>query len=75
MSNRSHISFKPNWTINSATLHALGQCEAFILTLSETPIFPNYRRKLLNVSLIKGAQSTTAIEGNTLSEDEINQLM
>ncbi|PJZ66682.1 cell filamentation protein Fic [Leptospira wolffii] len=75
MSSHSHISFKPTWTIGADTIHALGQCEAFIYTLSETPIFPNYRRKLLNVSLVKGAQSTTAIEGNTLSEEEINQLV
>lgn len=75
MSNHSHISFKPTWALGADTIHALGQCEAFIYTLSETPIFPNYRRKLLNVSLVKGAQSTTAIEGNTLSEEEINQLV
>lgn len=35
------------------------------------PLEPSIRKKLLQVSLIKGAQATTAIEGNTLSEDEI----
>lgn len=35
------------------------------------PLDPNYRRKLLQVSLRKGARATTAIEGNTLSEDEV----
>ncbi|TGN02719.1 Fic family protein [Leptospira dzoumogneensis] len=75
MSSYNHISFKPIWTIGEKTIYELGQCEALILTLSETPIFPNYRRQLLHVSLVKGAQSTTAIEGNTLSEEEINELI
>lgn len=39
--------------------------------ICETPILPQYHAELLNVSLIKGAQATTAIEGNTLSEEEI----
>jgi len=30
---------------------------------------------LLNVALLKGAQATTAIEGNTLSEEEIKKMM
>lgn len=75
MSLNNHISFKPTWSLSESTIYNLGQCEALILTLAETPIFPNYRRELLNVSLVKGAQSTTAIEGNTLSEEEINQLI
>jgi len=38
------------------------------------PLKPQYRDKLLHVSLIKGAQATTAIEGNTLSEEEIAKI-
>lgn len=69
-----HISFKPKWVLTQETIYKLGQCDAIIKAMSETPIQPNYRRKLLNVSLIKGAQSTTAIEGNTLTEEEIQKI-
>jgi Fic family protein len=53
----------------------LGQCYAYIQAISNTPIRPDYRRQLLQVSLKKGAQATTAIEGNTLSEDEIEVIV
>ena len=35
---------------------------------------PEYRKRLLQVSLIKGAHATTAIEGNTLTIEEIKKL-
>ncbi|MCL2319833.1 MAG: Fic family protein [Treponema sp.] len=38
------------------------------------PIRPDYRRELLSVSLNKGALATTAIEGNTLTEKDLNQI-
>jgi len=52
----------------------LGQCQAFIKAISDTPILPQHHQQLLNVSLIRGAQATTAIEGNTLSESEIRRI-
>lgn len=66
-----HISFERNWQVAEDTLFMLGQCEAIIRIISEAPLEPENRRKLLLVSLRKGAQATTAIEGNTLSEEEI----
>lgn len=66
-----HISFTDNWHTSEDTLFMLGQCEAIIRIISNAPLDPEYRRKLLQVSLRKGAQATTAIEGNTLSEEEI----
>lgn len=71
MNNFDHISFRLQWELTNDISYMLGQCEATIKALSEIPMEPEYRKKLLNVSLIKGAQSTTAIEGNTLSEEEI----
>ncbi len=71
MSNFNHISFCLQWDLSNDICFMLGQCDATIKALSEIPIDPDYRKQLLNVSLIKGAQSTTAIEGNTLSEEEI----
>ncbi len=42
--------------------------------MSSSPILPETYQELLNVSLIKGIQATVAIEGNTLSEFEIEQI-
>ena len=66
-----HLSFKKNWQVAEETLFMLGQCEAIIRIISNAPLEPVYRQQLLHVSLRKGAQATTAIEGNTLSEEEI----
>ncbi|HQP25739.1 MAG TPA: Fic family protein [Smithellaceae bacterium] len=69
-----HISFQSNWRISGNTLFMLGQCEAIIRMISSAPLEPEYRKKLLRVSLRKGAQATTAIEGNTLSDEEIAKI-
>lgn len=66
-----HICFERNWQIDGNTSFLLGQCEAIIRIISAAPLEPEYRKKLLRVSMRKGAQATTAIEGNTLSEEEI----
>ncbi len=39
------------------------------------PLSPEFRGKLKWVALLKGAQATTAIEGNTLTEEEIEKIM
>ena len=69
-----HIQFERNWKITEVSSHLLGECEAFIKSICNTPIIPKYLEELLNVALTKGAQATTAIEGNTLSEDEIKKI-
>jgi hypothetical protein len=61
-----HISFERNWQVAEETLFMLGQCEAIIRIISAAPLESENRRKLLQISLRKGAQATTAIEGNTL---------
>ena len=43
--------------------------------IDNTPILPEHYRNLMNVALLKGAQSTTAIEGNTLSDEEVQKIM
>lgn len=68
------IQFKKHWQIRSSCAYQLGECSALIQALSHIPLKPEYRKRLLFVSLIKGAQATTAIEGNTLTETEIEQL-
>jgi Fic family protein len=69
-----HISFLQKWELKENTIYELGQCYSIIKALSEIPIKPEIRSKLLTVSLIKGAQSTTAIEGNTLTNEEVEKV-
>lgn len=52
----------------------LGQCVAYIKAISNTPIMPHFYDELMRLSLRKGAQATTAIEGNTLTDEEIAKL-
>lgn len=70
-----HLKFRKQWDLSASAWLLLGQCEAYIRAINNTPILPQHYRQLMNVALIKGAQSTTAIEGNTLSEDEIKKIM
>ncbi|MCX6303409.1 MAG: Fic family protein [Bacteroidetes bacterium] len=70
-----HLLFKKNWELSEATWLLLGQCEAYINAINNTPILPHHYTELMNVALLKGAQATTAIEGNTLSDEEIQKMM
>ena len=74
MDTHKHISFRKKWDIDVDCAYMLGECEAYIRALRDMPLKPQYRDKLLSVSLIKGARATTAIEGNTLSEAEIQKI-
>jgi Fic family protein len=69
-----HISFKPVWEINEPVSNLLGQCYAYIQAIKKTPIRPDYLKRLLKVFLNKGALATTAIEGNTLSESDLESI-
>jgi len=68
------LMFESNWKISNTLMYKLGQCCSIVQSLKYLPLEPNFRKKLLEVSLIKGAKATTAIEGNTLSEDEIRAI-
>lgn len=74
MDTHKHISFRKDWNIDTDCAYMLGECEAYVRALRDMPLKPQYRDKLLRVSLIKGAQATTAIEGNTLSQEEIAKI-
>lgn len=71
MNSYAHILFRRHWTVSEKARYELGQADAIIQGICGTPIRPEYHAKLLQVSLVKGARATTAIEGNTLSEDEV----
>jgi Fic family protein len=60
--------------IRSEVEYKLGQCDGIVQAICDAPILPEYHRQLLLLSLQKGAQATTAIEGNTLSDEEIKLL-
>lgn len=70
----SHLTFKIQWQLSRRCLIMLGQCVAYIKAINNTPIMPHYYDELMLLALRKGAQATTAIEGNTLSDEEIARL-
>lgn len=74
MHNYEHILFQKNWHLDDETIFMLGQSESIAHAISSAPIKPEYRKQLLLVSLRKGARATTAIEGNTLSEEEVSRI-
>ena len=53
----------------------LGEVQAKCEQMSGVPLLPDVADELHSVFLAKGALATTAIEGNTLSEEEALQLI
>lgn len=49
----------------------LGETRSKCEHLAGTPLKPDVAQQLAAVTLIKGAQATTAIEGNTLTEEQV----
>lgn len=70
-----HLAFSSSqWELSKRSLIMLGQCVAYTKAISNTPIMPQFYDELMKLALRKGAQATTAIEGNTLSDEEITKL-
>jgi Fic family protein len=69
-----HIQFRKHWELSPETNYLLGACDGIVSAICDTPMQPDHRRQLLNVSLVKGAQATTAIEGNTLTDAEVQKV-
>jgi Fic family protein len=67
--------FRRNWELSANSLLLLGQCEAYVKAIINTPILPHHYQQLMHVALMKGAQATTSIEGNTLSDAEVQRIM
>ena len=51
----------------------LGECQSKCEHLSKVPLRPETARELSQIYLAKGVQATTAIEGNTLTEEQVLQ--
>jgi len=66
-----HLRFQKHWEIREKVQYQLGECDALVRSITNTPLRPKDREELMSMSFIKGAQATTAIEGNTLSQEEI----
>jgi hypothetical protein len=45
------IIFQKSWHIDEETIFILGQCESIIQAISTSPVTPEYRRRLLLLSL------------------------
>ena len=53
----------------------MGEAKSKCEHINSTPIHPDTARSIYSVYLSKGAAATTAIEGNTLSEDNVRSLI
>lgn len=58
----------PDWML-------LGEARAKCGQIAGTPLSPETAGRLHRLYLVKGARATTAIEGNTLSEEEVTRLI
>ena len=70
-----HLQFTRHWQLSEATAYKLGQCQALVDTLTMVPLSHEVKKHLKRVALRKGVQATTAIEGNSLTEEEIEKVM
>ncbi|MGE4004099.1 MAG: hypothetical protein AB7I48_28285 [Planctomycetaceae bacterium] len=70
-----HLEFARRWRLTDSTLLNLGQCVAIIECMQNMPIDPKLQAQLRQVAFSRGAQATTAIEGNTLSDEELQELL
>lgn len=61
--------------IPSAVWRQIGECEAMLRQIASTPMSGRLAGELYRLYLSKGAHATTAIEGNTLTEEEVGKQM
>ena len=65
------ITFKATDVLSERTWMLLGEARAICEQISSTPLRPSVAWDLEELALIKGVQATTAIEGNTLNEEQV----
>ena len=68
------INFEPV-KINDKAWFLLGAAESKCKHMSAIPLPPGAMQKLLKVCMRKGVQATTAIEGNSLSLEDVGRIM
>jgi len=69
-----HLTFEKNWELNPKCLLCFGESYSLVKAITHTHILPKDYEDLRQLSLNKGALSTTAIEGNTLSDEHIQKM-
>lgn len=70
------ISFNINLkNLPFKTWFLLGECISKCRHISQIPLLPDVRRELHLIYLCKGVHATTAIEGNTLSEQQVRDIL
>ena len=57
------------------TWFLLGECISKCRHISQIPLLPEVRKELHLIYLSKGVHATTAIEGNTLSEQQVRDIL
>ena len=72
---QSRPLYRRHWGISSRTRHQLGQCDALVSAIRETPVRPDDHRRFLDTALARGATATLGIEGGPLEEHEVGALM
>jgi hypothetical protein len=70
-----HLEFRRCWRLHEATAINLGKCESLVDVLGKFPVPPAVQRDLRNVAFCRGAQATTAIEGNTVTDEELRKIL
>lgn len=70
-----HLPFRRNWSLTGTAQTLLNRCAERIRLLARLPLLPEEAEHLHRVYLIKGTQATTAIEGNTLTEADIERIL
>jgi Fic family protein len=70
-----HLEFRRCWTLSERTILNLGKCDSLITCLGDLPVDPGVQADLRRVSFERGAQATTAIEGNTLTDAELRKVV
>ncbi len=61
--------------LGAKTWMLLGEARSKCEHLTGAPLQPDVAKDLYRVALIKGAQATTAIEGNTLTEEQVEGIL
>jgi Fic family protein len=64
---------KYSWILPRETSASIGYCEALLYALANAPLTPEVYEDLKKISLKRGALATTAIEGNSISEEEFDK--
>ena len=61
--------------LGAKTWMLLGEARSKCEHLGGTPLRPSVARRLRRIALVRGAQATTAIEGNTLTEEQVEGIL